>query len=221
MQRDYNVIYYYSPDDECFLASIPELPGCITDGETVEEAIKNVRDLQKDWIEIAEESGKKIPEPVAVDYPKGEPLHITDIAYYILGVTGDITTKALQKLSYYCQAWSCGWYKKPLFPECFEAWVQGPVNRELYNMHSGLRIAKKYIFGNQKIQVLSEEQKAFVNKVLSVYQWIDPDDLGEITHTEIPWKKARKGIPKNASSDSVISVEEMKNFYGMADVITC
>lgn len=46
-----------------FVASYPELPGCITCGETVESAVANALDAKKAWIEAAIEAGVKIPEP--------------------------------------------------------------------------------------------------------------------------------------------------------------
>lgn len=46
-----------------YLATIPELPGCMSDGETYEEALKNVQDAIEAWIDTAEHRGQKIPEP--------------------------------------------------------------------------------------------------------------------------------------------------------------
>ena len=60
---------------------------------------------------------------------------VYDVAQYILGKIGPLTTMKLQKLLYYSQAWSLVWDDKPLFAEEFEAWANGPVCRELYNMH--------------------------------------------------------------------------------------
>ncbi|MBR3515387.1 MAG: type II toxin-antitoxin system HicB family antitoxin [Lachnospiraceae bacterium] len=61
--QDYKVLSYYSEEDGCYLAQIPEFAGCIADGSTPEEAIKNVKDLGKEWIELAIEDGKPIPAP--------------------------------------------------------------------------------------------------------------------------------------------------------------
>lgn len=51
-----------------WLAEIPLLSGCMSDGETVEEAIKNLNDAKKCWIEASLELGRSIPEPVADDF---------------------------------------------------------------------------------------------------------------------------------------------------------
>jgi predicted RNase H-like HicB family nuclease len=46
-----------------FLATVPDLPGCMSDGETPEEALVNIRDAILTWIEAAEELGRPVPEP--------------------------------------------------------------------------------------------------------------------------------------------------------------
>ena len=60
---------------------------------------------------------------------------VFDVAKYVLKQLGSITTMKLQKLVYYCQAWSLGWDGKPLFGENFEAWANGPVCPELFHKH--------------------------------------------------------------------------------------
>ncbi len=50
-----------------YLATIPQLPGCISDGETPDEAVRNVLDAQDAWIEEARETGRPVPAPAAVE----------------------------------------------------------------------------------------------------------------------------------------------------------
>ena len=59
----YEVILYWSADDECYIAAVPELTGCMADGETQEDALKNVQTVIAEWIETARELGRDIPEP--------------------------------------------------------------------------------------------------------------------------------------------------------------
>ena len=59
----YEVIIYWSAEDEAFIAEVPELPGCAADGPTYEEAIANVKVVISEWIETAQELGRAIPEP--------------------------------------------------------------------------------------------------------------------------------------------------------------
>lgn len=59
----YEVIVYWSSDDETFIAEVPELPGCMADGSTYEEAIKNVQVIISEWIDTAKELNREVPEP--------------------------------------------------------------------------------------------------------------------------------------------------------------
>jgi len=59
----YEIIVYWSDDDESFIAEVPELPGCAADGATYQEAIKNAELIIDEWIETAKEMGRPIPEP--------------------------------------------------------------------------------------------------------------------------------------------------------------
>jgi predicted RNase H-like HicB family nuclease len=59
----YEVIIYWSEEDEAFIAEVPELPGCAADGPTRQAALRNVDVVISQWIETAKELGRKIPQP--------------------------------------------------------------------------------------------------------------------------------------------------------------
>jgi predicted RNase H-like HicB family nuclease len=59
----YEVIIYWSAEDEAFIAEVPELPGCMADGKTKAHALKAVEIVAKEWIETEREIGRAIPEP--------------------------------------------------------------------------------------------------------------------------------------------------------------
>ena len=59
----YEIIIYWSTEDQSFIAEIPELPGCMSDGATYQEALKNAETAIGEWIETARELGRPIPEP--------------------------------------------------------------------------------------------------------------------------------------------------------------
>lgn len=65
MKDHYPVFILWSEDDECFLANVVDLPGCIADGKTRESALANAEGMAKDWIETAKALGRKIPRPSA------------------------------------------------------------------------------------------------------------------------------------------------------------
>jgi predicted RNase H-like HicB family nuclease len=59
----YEIVIYWSEEDEAFIAEVPELPGCAADGATYAEALANVGVTIQEWIETARELGRAIPEP--------------------------------------------------------------------------------------------------------------------------------------------------------------
>ncbi|MBI5308392.1 MAG: type II toxin-antitoxin system HicB family antitoxin [Planctomycetes bacterium] len=59
----YEIIIYWSNEDNAFIAEVPELPGCIAHGETPEKALKNAKEAMQLWIDTAKEFGDPIPEP--------------------------------------------------------------------------------------------------------------------------------------------------------------
>ena len=59
----YEVIIYWSPEDQAFIAEVPELAGCAADGATAQDALRQVEVIAREWIETARELGRPIPEP--------------------------------------------------------------------------------------------------------------------------------------------------------------
>jgi len=58
----YELIIYWSQEDQVFIAEVPELPGCIAHGNTQETALKNVHEAIQLWIDTAKEFGDRVPE---------------------------------------------------------------------------------------------------------------------------------------------------------------
>ena len=59
----YELIIYWSEEDQTFVVEVPELPGCMADGETYEQAVSNAQQIIEEWIETAREMGRAVPEP--------------------------------------------------------------------------------------------------------------------------------------------------------------
>ena len=59
----YEIILYWSKEDDAFLAEVPELAGCMADGKTYQEALANAEVVMEQWIQTARETGRPIPEP--------------------------------------------------------------------------------------------------------------------------------------------------------------
>ena len=63
MMSKYEIIIYWSNEDESFVAEIPELPGCAADGASYQEALANAEIIIAEWLETAKELGRPIPQP--------------------------------------------------------------------------------------------------------------------------------------------------------------
>ncbi len=59
----YEIIIYWSSEDERFIAEVPELPGCVAHGDSPPAALASAQEAMQLWIETAEEFGDPIPEP--------------------------------------------------------------------------------------------------------------------------------------------------------------
>ena len=59
----YETIIYWSEEDQAYLAEVPELPGCMADGETAQDALRHVQIVIDEWIETAKTLGREIPAP--------------------------------------------------------------------------------------------------------------------------------------------------------------
>ena len=63
MPHKYEIIIYWSEEDQAFIAEVPELPGCMGDGNTYVDAVKNAEQVIDEWIETAKSLGREIPKP--------------------------------------------------------------------------------------------------------------------------------------------------------------
>jgi len=137
--------------------------------------------------------------------------NVFDVARYILSEKGPMTAMKLQKLVYYCQAWSLVWDGKPLFEEKIEAWASGPVVRDLYNHHRGAFIIPDIQKGD--VDNLTQEQKETINAVLVAYGDKPAQWLADLTHMEQPWIEAREGIPLGENCENEISHASTAEYY--------
>ena len=139
------------------------------------------------------------------DFTYTEPSRVSvfDAAEYLLQKMGTMTTMKLHKLLYYAQAWSLVWDENILFPERIEAWANGPVIPALYSNHRGMYEISGTRIGNP--QKLSEEQKETLDVIIKDYGVMHSQRLSDLTHMELPWRDARKGIPAGERSRETTS----------------
>lgn len=148
---------------------------------------------------------------------------INDVCdYVILRANADeafpINNLKLQKLLFYIQAWHLAFYDEPFFNGKFQAWVHGPVNREIYERFR----AKKFLYSDiTKSDVLSQDlEDTFtsddidhMNNVLDTYLRFSGMQLEALTHSEEPWIITRKGYSSFDICEKDIDEEIIKNYY--------
>lgn len=139
---------------------------------------------------------------------------VFDVAKYILEKQGDMSAMKLQKLVYYSQAWSLVWDDAPLFQNNFEAWANGPVSPDLYAIHRGQYSVSAWDYRTVANGMLSVQQIETIDAVLAAYGDKSAQWLSDQTHTELPWKDARAGLPDFERSNSQITQVAMAEYYG-------
>lgn len=138
---------------------------------------------------------------------------VFDVARYILEKCGPMTAMKLEKLVYYSQAWSLVWDDRPLFNERIEAWANGPVVPELFNIHRGIFTITPEMITDVKPSNLDQDALDTIDAVLSVYMDKPSHWLSELTHTEKPWKDARIGLAPGERGNNVITHGAMREYY--------
>ncbi len=131
-------------------------------------------------------------------------------------VKGDtISPLKLQKLVYYAQAWHLSIFDTPLFEESIEAWVHGPVIPSVYE-----RFKDTTMYSSINVDAIEFEQTDFFDgtrdllfEVNAIYGEHTASYLEELTHSETPWKEARKGVALYQKSNNLISPKSMVDYY--------
>lgn len=137
--------------------------------------------------------------------------NVFDVAQYILQKQGRMTTMKLQKLVYYCQAWSLVWDDMPLFNDRIEAWASGPVVPSLYSEHRG-KFEIEFLSQGQPDRLKGNERDT-INAVLEVYGEKSPQWLSDLTHMEKPWKQTRGRKRPGENSQKEITHALMAEYY--------
>ena len=122
-----------------------------------------------------------------------------------------LTNLKLQKLVYYAQAWHLALSGKPLFDDEIQAWIHGPVIPTVYQRF------KKCGYDPIGIQVEAPDFdvkiKKYLAKIFDVFGKFTAWDLQQMTHQELPWRNARKGLAPDEPSSNAISLDDMMSFY--------
>jgi uncharacterized phage-associated protein len=141
---------------------------------------------------------------------------VLDVAAYILSRRGPMTAMKLQKLVYYSQVWHLVWDEEPLFPERIEAWANGPVVPDLYRHHrQRLQLSIEDRPGGGDPEALKPEEIQTIDVVLDYYGARSAHWLSELTHREMPWRRAREeaGLAEGERGKAEIPQAYMFEYY--------
>jgi uncharacterized phage-associated protein len=142
--------------------------------------------------------------------------NVFDVAKYILSEVGEVSTMKLQKLCYYSLVE--GLISKDrvvIFHNKFEAWANGPVCRDLWNVHKGHFSINKGMIPNS---LLSKNKiplpyKRCINLAIEKYGSMSGAELSDLTHKEKPWIDAIGDVNSAKNSSHVITHKAIIEFY--------
>jgi len=120
-----------------------------------------------------------------------------------------VSNLKLQKLLYYSQAWHLALYGQSFFDEDFQAWVHGPVIPEIFRRYRDFRWNALPDAGIHN----AHSFRPHLEEVWKIYGGLTAYDLERLTHSEEPWKIARKGLAPDESSNAIITKSSMCDYY--------
>ena len=138
------------------------------------------------------------------------------ISKHIIAKMEDITPLALQKILYYIQGFSTYFFDKPIFNDNAEAWVHGPVYREIYDRFSYYRynpISKNEFESYNEIDSLNEKELKLIDSVINNFGVYSGKTLEKMTHITIPWEEGRKELSEEEYSSNIIDTDTMKDYF--------
>lgn len=133
------------------------------------------------------------------------------IGQYFLSKNPDLTDIQIQKLVYYAYSWYMVKNEgKKLFDEKPQAWIHGPVFRSLFD---SMKNYKKFS-GDKEFEKIEKDITDFLDVIYSIYGRYSGNELEKMTHSELPWIKARNGLKPYEFSQKTIADEDIIKCYG-------
>ena len=126
------------------------------------------------------------------------------------GIEAEMTNMKVQKLLYYSQSLHLALYDEPLFNEDIQAWRYGPVCPPAYRFYSEFEAKQLPIPSKEFLLQIPDGAEKLLEEIWGYFGGYHAYRLSDMTHLEFPWKKARKGLPPEASSTEPILLEDMK-----------
>jgi putative zinc finger/helix-turn-helix YgiT family protein len=174
--------------------------------ELLEKNKDNLKSLQ-----AYEKSKQKVGELLGKE--KNTPSKLDIIIHYLLYKCEDITPLALQKVLYYVQGFYYAFEGSFLFDEDCEAWVHGPVYRDVFSRYSSYRFDPIESVEAFDDTVFTTSEKAIMDSVIKNFCCYSGKTLERFTHLEKPWRYTRGKLPMNAHSNRIISKELIGEYF--------
>ncbi|MEG0022512.1 MAG: DUF4065 domain-containing protein [Bacilli bacterium] len=175
------------------------------------ELLENNKDTLKS--KSTYEKSKEATDILIFEQPSLSDDKMDSVANYLLSECEDITPLALQKILYYIQGFYFAFTKKFIFKQNCEAWVHGPVFKEIYNKY------KKYCYDPITGYDLKDEvsfsvtEKAIIDSVIKNFGCYSGKILESFTHAETPWLETRGDLPATMSSDKQINKDLISAYF--------
>lgn len=139
--------------------------------------------------------------------------NLNRITDYLLSHCVKITPLALQKALYYIQGFYFAFYNEYLFKEDCQAWLHGPVYRDIYIqyrdcLHDAIQGAAPVDKSDY-----SKEERAIIDNVIAHICCYSGRTLEQFTHAETPWQNARRNLPEEIATDCAISKKEISDYF--------
>lgn len=144
---------------------------------------------------------------------EGAETKIYIVIRYLLNRCEDITPLALQKALYYIQGFYYAFYQTFLFSEDCQAWVHGPVYRDIYFRYRDYHFDPIEKPAGFDTDVFTSGEIAVFDSVINHLCCYSGKILESFTHNEIPWLKTREELPANAPSERIINKELIGNYF--------
>jgi uncharacterized phage-associated protein len=129
---------------------------------------------------------------------------------YEEGMEAEMTNMKVQKLLYYSQSLHLAMFDVPLFNDEIQAWRYGPVCPPAYRFYSNFEANQLPIPSQEYLLEIPEDKKDLLEETWEYFGGYHAYGLSGMTHEEFPWKKARIGLHRDASSTKPILLEDMK-----------
>ena len=137
------------------------------------------------------------------------------VAGYLVFISqrhGDpITNLKLQKLLYYAQGWHLALCGRRLFREQIQAWLRGPVVYEVWQNYNSYRW--RPITRRVRPPPMGDATRVYLNSLYAAYQDYSAYTLEQMTHNELPWQIARRGLGNNEPSTAIIPVKHIEAYF--------